>query len=93
MKTDSDKRAAAAGRRELDKVIPIKPKAAAPDFSKVCLTPAAWAARELPPVDPLLGELLSTTCRMLLAADTGVGKTMWAMAIAIALHLGTGFLH
>ena len=57
------------------------------------LTPAQWLARALPDTDHLLGELLSTTCRFIFCADTGLGKTMFAMAIAFAMHLGRGFLH
>lgn len=64
-----------------------------PDISTLALTPAAWAARELPATDHLLGELFSTTCRALLVADTGLGKTMFAVALAFAMHLGRGFLH
>ena len=58
-----------------------------------CLTPAAWAARETPPQDHLLGELLSTSVRVLFAADTGLGKTMFSLSLALGLHLGKGFLH
>ena len=58
-----------------------------------CLTPAAWAVRQIPPADFLLGELFSTTSRSLLNADTGLGKTMFAMALAFAMRLGRDFLH
>jgi hypothetical protein len=59
----------------------------------MCLTPAQWAARALPATDYLLGELFSTTCRAVFCADTGLGKTMIAVALAFALNLGGGFLH
>jgi hypothetical protein len=57
------------------------------------LTPAAWLARDLPPEDLLLGHLLSTTSRAMLAADTGLGKTMLGLAIATAVCLGCEFMH
>jgi hypothetical protein len=46
---------------------------------------------ELP--DTLLGDLFSTTSRILFSADTGLGKTMLGMAWAFALGLGLDFLH
>jgi hypothetical protein len=58
-----------------------------------CLTPEEWVQREIEPEDTLLGCLLSTTCRVLLSADTGSGKTMFAMGLAFAMALGVGFLH
>lgn len=64
-----------------------------PDLSTVPLTPAAWAARDLPPPDFLMGELFSTTSRVLLAADTGLGKSMLALALAVAMSQGRDFLH
>jgi len=57
------------------------------------LTPAAWMARELPPPDFLMGELFSTTSRVLIAADTGLGKSMLGLGVAFAMRLGRGFLH
>lgn len=63
-----------------------------PDLSAVPLTPAAWLARQLPPPDHLMGELFSTTSRVLIAADTGLGKSMFALALALAMHLGRDFL-
>jgi hypothetical protein len=57
------------------------------------LTLAEWAARDLPPADFLLGEFISTTMRMLLAADTGLGKTMWMMALGMRAAAGVGYLH
>jgi hypothetical protein len=52
-----------------------------------------WVGREIPLRDRLLGDLLSTTTRMLLVADTGLGKTNLALAIAFAVAQGSGFLH
>lgn len=59
----------------------------------VPLTPAAWARRKLDPPDFLMGELFSTTSRLFFAADTGLGKSMIALALAMALRLGRDFLH
>jgi hypothetical protein len=58
-----------------------------------CLTPEDWIARHIEPADNLLGELLSTTSRILFSADTGLGKTMLAMGWAFGIALGRGFLH
>jgi hypothetical protein len=57
------------------------------------LTPAEWEARDLPPPDFLLGYWLTTTTRALLTADTGLGKSMFAMALGMRLARGLGFLH
>ena len=48
---------------------------------------------EIRPQDALLGELFTTTSRILMAADTGAGKTMFGFAVAFAMHLGRDFLH
>jgi AAA domain len=52
-----------------------------------------WHDRELPPVDPLLGELVTTTSRILLVGPTGLGKTNISMAAGIAIADGADFLH
>jgi hypothetical protein len=52
------------------------------------LTIAEWKARDLPPPDRLLGEWLTTTSRVYLSADTGLGKT--SLSMAIAMHCGAG---
>jgi hypothetical protein len=57
------------------------------------LTIKEWRSRELPPPDKLLGEWLTTTSRILLTADTGLGKTNLCMAIAGAMAAGQDFLH
>jgi hypothetical protein len=64
-----------------------------PDLSAVPLTPAAWLARDLPKPDPIMGELFTTTSRILFAADTGLGKSMVALALAVAMSQGRDFLH
>ena len=57
------------------------------------LTLDQWAARDLPQPDYLLGEMFSTTTRMLLAADTGIGKTRFGLAVGMRMALGSTFLH
>jgi hypothetical protein len=57
------------------------------------LSLAEWDARDLPTPDCLLGSLISTTSRMLLAAETGIGKTNLAMAIGLRVAAGEPFLH
>lgn len=51
-----------------------------------------WLTRPLPPPDFLLGELLSTTGRVGLAADTGLGKSMLGMGLAFAMAKAAPFL-
>ena len=57
------------------------------------LTVEEWLSRPLPEPDHLLGELLSTTCRAILAGPTGLGKTMFGLAAAFAMADGKQFLH
>jgi SpoVK/Ycf46/Vps4 family AAA+-type ATPase len=49
------------------------------------LTLAEWLARDLPEPDRLLGDLLTATCRVLIVGPTGLGKTMFGLAVAMAL--------
>ena len=64
-----------------------------PSSQPIPLTPAQWLTRELAPPDFLLGELFSTTARIQLSADTGLGKSMFGLALALAMTLGRDFLH
>jgi len=59
----------------------------------LCLSAPDWLVRDLPARDFLLGEVISTTSRALCAADTGLGKTMFGVALAVALATGSDFLH
>lgn len=54
---------------------------------------SAWLDRQIELPDFLLGELLSTTSRVLLIGPTGLGKTLFAMELAFALAQGRPFLH
>src|SRR5262249_1955064 len=54
---------------------------------------ADWLARDLPDPDFLLGHWLTSTSRVLMVAPTGLGKTMFALAMAVAIAAGTSFLH
>lgn len=55
-------------------------------------TAAEFLKRDLPQADFLLGNLLSTTSRVLLFADTGIGKTTFGLALTMAAAHGNGFL-
>jgi hypothetical protein len=61
--------------------------------SMVALTPAAWKERSLPMQDRLMGDLFTTTSRVMLAADTGLGKTLFTVALTVAMRFGRDFLH
>jgi hypothetical protein len=52
-----------------------------------------WLTRDVAEPEFMLGELLSTTSRILLVGPTGRGKTNFALAIAVAVAAGTCFLH
>jgi hypothetical protein len=53
----------------------------------------SWFNRDIAPLDRLLGDMLTTTTRMMLVAPTGLGKTNIALAKAVAVALGRDFLH
>jgi AAA domain len=52
-----------------------------------------WLRRDLPEPDFILGSWLTTTSRVFLFAPTGLGKTMVALALALAIAAGADFLH
>jgi hypothetical protein len=58
----------------------------------VPLTIKEWLARDLPPPDRILGEWLTTTSRVYVSADTGLGKTSLLMAVAVHCGAGLSFL-
>jgi hypothetical protein len=57
------------------------------------LSLADWLEQPIPEPDFLLGELISTTSRMMLIGPTGLGKTNVLMAMGMAISLGSSFLH
>jgi hypothetical protein len=57
------------------------------------LSGTCWLTRDIPKPDFLLGELLSTTCRVELVGPTGLGKTNILLAIAFRIADGADFLH
>jgi hypothetical protein len=61
--------------------------------SSVPLAASEWLGRELPPTVPILGAWITTTSRILLSADTGLGKSSVCMAIAGHAAAGVDFLH
>jgi hypothetical protein len=46
------------------------------------ITLSAWIKRDLPKPECLLGDVLTTTTRMFLVGQTGLGKTLVGLAIA-----------
>jgi hypothetical protein len=64
-----------------------------PDYVREKLSFEGWIARDIPPLDRLLGDFLTTTSRVLLVAPTGIGKTNLCLAVAVAIAIGRDFLH
>ena len=52
-------------------------------FDRRNLLVSAWRKRQLPPRDYLLEGVLSTTARWLISGDTGIGKTLFALELAL----------
>jgi hypothetical protein len=63
-----------------------------PSIDKAILPLADWLERDLPPSDPLLGHWFTTTSRVLLPAPTGIGKSMFGMALGMRGSAGLPFL-
>ena len=79
-----------------DFVEPDSPERVAPGETTALrglLSIEAWAARDIPEPDYLLGNLITTTSRAFLVGRTGLGKTMLALAIAVGAASGRGFLN
>jgi hypothetical protein len=70
-----------------------RPKPNGHDAGAFCLELSVWLDRDIPAPDFLLGEVISTTSRMMLVAPTGLGKTNFAMALGFAVAGGADFLH
>src|SRR4051812_19639381 len=64
-----------------------------PILSPQLLSMEDWRDATIPEPDFLLSEVFSTTSRGLLAAPTGLGKTMFGMALGLAIATGNNFLH
>jgi RecA-family ATPase len=56
------------------------------------LTLTEWLTRDLPQADLLL-PCLSTTSRVLFAAPTGIGKTMFGIGLGMGCAARLGYLH
>ncbi len=56
------------------------------------VTLTEWLSRDLPEPDRLLGHWLTTTTRAILDAPTGLGKTMFAIALGMTVAAGNDFL-
>lgn len=56
------------------------------------LSAEAWMKREVPPPERLLGDWITTGSRTIIYGPTGVGKTMFGLALSEAMASGTEFL-
>ena len=52
-----------------------------------------WIARQIERPEPLLGEVITNTSRVMIGGQTGIGKSHLAMAIGAALATGRPFAH
>ena len=73
--------------------LPNGPEPSVDEITPPPLTLAEWLDRDLPEPDRVLGDLLSTTSRVLIVGPTGLGKTMFGIATAMAMAEGQAFLH
>jgi len=60
---------------------------------RALLSVEAWAGRDIPEPDRLLGDLVTRTTRTFLVGRTGLGKTLLGLAMAAGVASGRGFLH
>jgi len=71
----------------------LQDKQAADVPGNLILIAKQWEERDLPPPDYICGEVLSTTSRTLMSADTGLGKSLLAIALGMRCSSGRDFLH
>jgi len=64
-----------------------------PDYVRERVSLDFWHQREIPPLDRILGDLVTTTSRNMVIGPTGIGKTNWLLAAAMAMADGADFLH
>ena len=57
------------------------------------LSAGAWMEREVPRPEPLLGDLITAASSTIIYGQTGIGKTMFGLAMATAMASGAPFLH
>jgi hypothetical protein len=67
-------------------------KTSPPKLDGAVLRLEEWLARNLPAPDPLMGHWLTTTSRVLLPAPTGIGKSMFGIALGMRAAAGMPFL-
>ena len=77
---------------ETDEAPAPEPPAAETDSLANFLSAEVWQQREFTPPVRLLGDLVTTTSRAFLVGSTGLGKTMFGMALAAGMASGQGFL-
>ncbi len=67
--------------------------ASAPGGSEGTRSAEWWLTRQLDKPEPLMGEVIVSTTRLMMGGETGIGKTHLAMGMAAALATGQPFAH
>jgi hypothetical protein len=62
------------------------------DMGGAVLDLDSWLKRDLPKPDPILGHWLTTTSRVLIPGPTGIGKSMFGVALGMSVSAGMPFL-
>jgi hypothetical protein len=63
------------------------------DSETIILSLEDWLKRDLEPADFICGNILTTTSRTIVDADTGLGKTLWTLALSLSCAAGLPFMH
>jgi hypothetical protein len=63
-----------------------------PNMDGAVLDLNSWLERDLPKPDPILGHWLTTTSRVLIPGPTGIGKSMFGVALGMRSSAGIPFL-